>query len=250
MTPDDVRRILDKEPSRTTLLFDFDGSLAPIVTNPAAAAALPGARDLLDSLAARFRRVGIVSGRPIDFLAGQVGPDIVLSGLYGIESRIDGVTTEHPDAPRWRTVVAGIVDTPGLPDGLDLEPKGVSLTVHYRSRPDLEDAALRWGASTAEANGLQLRPAKASFELHPPIDASKATAVRILADGCSTLSYVGDDVGDLPAFAALDELAAEGICTVKVACGGPELPDGVAIAADIVLPAPSAILGLFSPLVR
>lgn len=248
MTPDDVRQILGHQPSRTALLFDFDGSLAPIVTDPAAAVAVTGARGLLERLGERFARVGIVSGRPLDFLVDHVGSTVALSGLYGIESRIDGVVTEHPDAPAWRAVVRDVVSDGGLPSGLTLEPKGVSLTVHYRSRPDLEPDAHRWGSATAASTGLQLRPAKASLELHPPIDASKASAVRILADACTTVSYVGDDVGDLPAFAALDEMAATGVTTVKIVCGGPELPGEVAAAADLLLPDPAAVVALFAPL--
>ncbi|HEX7276713.1 MAG TPA: trehalose-phosphatase, partial [Acidimicrobiales bacterium] len=41
---------------------DFDGTLAAIVDDPAAARPLPGAADALEALARRFARVGVISG--------------------------------------------------------------------------------------------------------------------------------------------------------------------------------------------
>jgi trehalose 6-phosphate phosphatase len=87
-----------------------------------------------------------------------------------------------------------------------------------------------------------------SVELHPPIDADKGTAVRSLADGAAAVLYAGDDVGDLPAFAALAELRAAGITTASVAVGGSELPDEVAAAVDLVLDAPADLVGLLGAL--
>jgi hypothetical protein len=61
------------------------------------------------------------------------------------------------------------------------------------------------------------------------------------SEGLAAVAYIGDDVGDLPAFDALDRLAERGRRAVKVAvrtpdvsealCSGPPLvdgPDGVA----------------------
>ena len=59
---------LRSEPSRSVLLFDFDGTLSPTVTDPAAARPADGAVDLLLALAERYRTVGVVSGRPASFL--------------------------------------------------------------------------------------------------------------------------------------------------------------------------------------
>ena len=56
-------------PSDTVLLCDYDGSLAPIVDLPDDAVALPEAIEVLGTLVGRLARVGIVSGRPVEFLA-------------------------------------------------------------------------------------------------------------------------------------------------------------------------------------
>src|SRR5438128_1796911 len=64
------------EPARAAILTDFDGTLAPIVDDPLAARPLPGAVDVLHRLAERFGVVGVVSGRPLDFLVGHLGDDV------------------------------------------------------------------------------------------------------------------------------------------------------------------------------
>ena len=249
VTPDELRDLLRADPQRTALLFDFDGSLSPIVEDPATAAAVDGAVDLLDRLAAGYRRVAVISGRPRAFLATRLGGDVDLSGVYGLETRTAGVDADHDEAQRWRPVIETVATGADLPEGVTVEPKGLSLTVHFRRAPGAEEAVREWASSTAARTGLEVRSAKASVELHPPIDVDKGTSVRALSEGCTTVVYVGDDVGDLPAFDALDALRARGITTVKVAAGGAELPAEVAAAADLVVDGPADVVALFDPLV-
>src|SRR3954469_18159782 len=75
------------QPDGAGIVTDFDGTLAPIVLDPAAARALPGVGPLLGRLAARYSRVGVVSGRPAAFLLDRLGPveGLRLVGLYGLE---------------------------------------------------------------------------------------------------------------------------------------------------------------------
>lgn len=248
MTPDHLRSVLGSSPETTALLFDFDGTLAPIVADPDGAVAVAGALELLGRLAVRFRRVAVVSGRPRSFLAPLVPTGVDISALYGLESRIDGSDADHPDAAVWRSVVDEVLASCALPTGVVVEPKGYSLTAHFRSVPDAARAVEAWAAETAAATGLVARAAKASIELHPPVDADKGTAVHLLAAGCSAVSYVGDDLGDLPAFAALDELAADGVETVKVVSAGAEVPVAMERAADLVVDGPDEVVDLFAPL--
>ncbi len=248
MDSDALRAAVLADPASTALLFDFDGTLAPIVERPADAAPVAGVADLLARLAGRFGRVAVVSGRPRSFLAGWLGPEIDLSGLYGLEVRRAGVESDHPDAEAWRPVVAKVVAEADLPDGVEVESKGLSMTAHFRRVPGAETAVESWASSVAASTGLERRSAKASVELHPPVEVDKGTSVRSLAEGCRTVVYVGDDVGDLPAFVALDALRAAGITTIKVASGGDELPEAVASAADLVVDGPAAVVELFRPL--
>ncbi|MFP5321092.1 MAG: trehalose-phosphatase [Acidimicrobiia bacterium] len=245
-----LRQLVRDDPSTTALFFDFDGTLAPIVDDPASAAAVDGAVELLDALVGRFRRVAVVSGRPRAFLLERVGPDVDLSGLYGLETRVAGELADHPDAEGWRSVVAEVAEAGSaeLPAGVLVEPKGLSLTVHYREAPDAEDEVLVWAGRAGARSGLELRPAKRSVELHPPIAVDKGSSVVDLSEGCRTVVYLGDDVGDLPAFAALDRLAAEGVRTCKVAISSDELHPDMAEAADLFLDGPEAVVAALRPL--
>ena len=249
VTPDELRATIGADPAATALLFDFDGTLAPIVEDPEGALPAAGALDLLGRLAERYRRVAVVSGRPRAFLTDLVPPAVDISALYGLEARVDGVFSDHPDAAEWRSVVDRVTAAADLPPGVLLEPKRYSLTAHFRRVPEAETAVGVWASEVAASTGLVARSAKASIELHPPLDVDKGTAVRLLADGCRTVSYVGDDVGDLPAFEMLDELRGAGVATVKIAAAGVGLPRSMAEAADLVVAGPAAVVDLFLPLV-
>ncbi len=249
MTPEAIRSAVGADPRSTALLFDFDGTLAPIVDDPEGAAPEHGALELLDRLADGYRRVAIVSGRPRSFLAPLVPASVDLSALYGLESRIDGVPSDHPEAQQWRSVIDEVSATADLPAGVVVEPKRFSLTAHFRRVPEAQAEVEAWATRTAVETGLVARPAKASIELHPPLDVDKGTAVRELAAGCTTVCYVGDDVGDLPAFAMLDQMRAEGVHSIKIATAGAGLPRSMERAADLVVDGPGAVVSLFSPLV-
>ena len=87
-----------------------------------------------------------------------------------------------------------------------------------------------------------------SVELHPPVAVDKGTVVEARATGTSTVAYLGDDEGDLPAFAALDRLAARGITTVKVAVRTVEASPTLLAQADVEVTGPEGALELLRSL--
>jgi trehalose 6-phosphate phosphatase len=88
-------------------------------------------------------------------------------------------------------------------------------------------------------------------ELKPPLDTDKGAIVLELASDLAGAWYFGDDLGDLPAFAALDKLAAgdQGFHAVRVAVGTAE-GRGAALAslADVRLPGPERVPALVNSL--
>ncbi|MEA3057174.1 MAG: trehalose 6-phosphate phosphatase, partial [Actinomycetota bacterium] len=211
-------------PARSAVLTDFDGTLSPIVEDWTAAAPLPGVRDVLESLAARYAIVGVISGRPLDYLVEHLGTRLRLAGLYGLEGMVDGERVTAGDAETWRPKIDDAVDAATARFGALVEHKGLSATVHFRTRPELEDEIRSWATTTSVRTELVLRSAKASVELHPPIAIDKGTVVEALAEGLDAVCFLGDDVGDLPAFAALEVLATRGIHAVKVGVRTAEAP--------------------------
>lgn len=235
------------DPAHAGLFTDFDGTLAPIVDDPTQSRPLPGAADVLDRLSRHLGVVAVVSGRPVKVLSPHLPPALTLSGLYGLQRQVDGRRDDRADALRWAPVVDEVVARSRAdgPAGMRVEHKELSVTLHYRERPELAEAAEAWAVAEAARSGLVRHSARMSVELHPPIAADKGTAVLDLAAGLHAVCFVGDDVGDLPAFAALDTLAARGVATVKVAVRSVEQDSRLVDAADLTVDGPDAVLALF-----
>jgi trehalose 6-phosphate phosphatase len=240
------------QPGRAGVLTDFDGTLAPIVPDPASATALPGARPTLARLAGRYALVAVISGRPVGYLVEQLGgvPRLVLVGLYGFERLADGVVAEHPEVRRWRPVVARVAEEAdrAAPPGVLVERKGLSVTLHWRSAPAEGPGVAEWAARAAAASGLRADPGRRSVELRPPGAGDKGTVLAELADGLGAACFFGDDAGDLAAFAALRRLSERGVHTVSVAVDSDEAPAELLAGADVVVPGPPGVLELLEAL--
>ncbi len=262
-----VRRALAPllvDPATTAIVSDFDGTLSPIVDHPAEARPVDGAVAVLARLARRFRLVAVVSGRPASFLVEHLAefdararsdaPSPHFVGLYGLEEATgDGTIVPEPEAARWRPVIDDVVGRlgSGRTPGAFVEAKGLAVTVHWRAAPDAASWATAATAAESEATGLRSHPGRMSLELRPPLAIDKGSVVRRLLDGCTAGCYLGDDLGDLPAFAALAQAAAEdGAATVAVAVADDESPPEVLEAADVVLRGPTEALAVLEWLAR
>jgi trehalose 6-phosphate phosphatase len=201
---------LTADPGRAGLVLDFDGVLAPIVTDPTASAMPDRVARSLARLAGGLGLVAVISGRPVGFLQERVkAPGVPLLGSYGMEQSFDDVTQLAPEAAEWLGPVREAEQKlqellAGLP-GIRVEQKSVSVAVHWRQAPDREVAAHQVRRATARVSdetGLRLEPGKLVEELRPPIDVDKGSAISALlaAHGDLTaFAYAGDDLGDIPA---------------------------------------------------
>jgi trehalose 6-phosphate phosphatase len=236
------------------VFLDFDGTLAPIVEVPDQARPLAGSQEALARLAARYARVGVISGRPVAFLADRLGPvasGVELIGLYGLERIAHGHRLPSaPEVARWEEVAAAAAGRAGAaaPAGVRVEPKGLAVTLHFRAAPEAATWAAEFAAAEAHRSGLEAQPGKMSWELRPPVPTDKGTVVEELAAGLAAVCFAGDDNGDLPAFEVLSRLATAGVATLAVAVGGPETPAAVLSAADIVVDGPPGLLSLLDAL--
>ncbi len=247
MTTRGVLAPLIRRPERAGIFSDFDGTLSPIVADPAAARPVDGAADALAALARRYARVAVVSGRPAAFLLHHLGDTgVALWGLHGLETVVGGRVVPAAPTEEWLAVVGATVRRAGAELGPDVEvePKGPSLTLHFRRVPDRQAEVREWGEAAAATTGLVVHPARMSYELRPPIPHGKGLVIEQEAAGLEAACFAGDDLGDLEACEALDRLAAAGAATVRVAVASSEAPPGLIDRADLTVTGPEGVLEL------
>jgi len=229
--------------------MDFDGTLAAIVDDPAAARPLPGSLVVLRALVRVYGLVAVVSGRPGSFLATHLSvPGLVRVGAYGLEQVGESGVVASPAADAWRGIVDGVARraVAAAPPGVLIENKGISVTFHYRAAPGAAGWVHAFAEAEAGTTGLVSHDARRSVELRPPLAADKGTAIADLlsARALSAACFCGDDIGDLPAFAALDPLPT----ALRVAARSDETPIELVTAADLVVDGPRGVLALLRTL--
>lgn len=249
---------LTADPARALVATDFDGTLSPIVPDPAAAVAIDGAAAALARLGALIGTLAIITGRPATDAVARGGfgsvPGLIVLGRYGTERFQDGVlhaATAPEGIAAARAALPRLLTAVAAPEGTRLEDKGTSLAVHTRQAADPEAALAQLReplARLAADSGLVVEPGRLVLELRAP-GTDKGTALRALAAerGARSLLFCGDDLGDLAAFAALRELRGSGVAGCAVASGNRETPQ-VAAAADLVVDGPAGVVRLMNGL--
>ena len=128
-----------------------------------------------------------------------------------------------------------------------MEVKAAAVTVHWRRTPGAEGVVRERVAAEAARTGLVAHVGRASVELRPPVGIDKGTVVDGLTDGCRAACFLGDDLGDLPAYAALAHRAAvDGTAVVGVGVRDAETAPEVLDAADLVVDGPEGALAVLA----
>ncbi|MFV0317297.1 MAG: trehalose-phosphatase [Microthrixaceae bacterium] len=238
------------------LFSDFDGTLAPIVMNPADAAAAPGILESLDALAEHMP-VAIVSGRALEDLRSLVGSErLWLAGSHGFEIAAPGGVRSDVavDDSVLRAMELACDDLRAAVEsvpGTRLELKPYSAAVHYRNSPAAQVPALADAVRRAAQRHPELRvlEGKKIFELRPAVDWNKGSALRLILERMHTHDavpvYLGDDLTDEDAFAEI-RLDGVGIVVSDLSTQGSER----ASAAHDRLDDPAAVAGFLDFLLR
>lgn len=192
--------------------LDYDGTLTPIVAHP------DDAR-LSDTMRARLARLAdraplaVVSGRSRAQVQGIVDlPGLITVGSHGFEIDGPGLRYEvgHEHLPALAQAEIRLRDALRGIDGAQLERKPYTLAAHTR-RVDPGRRAQVERLVMAVASGqpmLRVERGHRVLELRPDVDWDKGRAVLWLLDrlalaGGPGVLYIGDDVTDESAFAAL-----------------------------------------------
>ena len=199
------------------LLFDYDGTLTPIVARPEDALLSADVRDLLTRLSETGGYVvGIVSGRSLADLKQMVAiPGLVYAGNHGLEIDGPGIEFVHPEAMAalpaldelFALLPAALADIPGVA----VEHKGLTLTVHYRGVPDayadaVDDAVAAAARPFVTAQMLRLTQGKKVVEVRPNVEWHKGKAIDRIREsypGQPLPVFFGDDRTDEDGFTAV-----------------------------------------------
>ena len=203
--PAELSRALDvvAVTPRLLVVSDFDGTLAPIVNDPAAARALPAAADALLSLAeCPSTTVALVSGRALAVLRElSAMPAVVhLIGSHGAEFA-EGFTHDVDEAKLAR-VTAELRKIAAEHRGVTIEAKPASVALHVRNADAAHgESALAAARTAAQGWDVETTEGKAVIEF-AVITTGKGEAVDVLRDqvAATAVVFLGDDVTDEKAF--------------------------------------------------
>jgi trehalose 6-phosphate phosphatase len=189
--------------SNVLLALDYDGTLAPIVTDPERAMMRPVTRGLLEPVA-KLYKVIVVSGRAQpDALRRMRGVGIFeVVGNHGVEPRH---TSERfiSVVQRWMPLLRARVEPL---QGVVLEDKIYSVAIHYRNTVNKKLARATILEAAASLGDVRLVGGKQVVNLLPKGAPGKGNALERERERlcCDTAIYVGDDETDEDVF-ALDQ---------------------------------------------
>jgi trehalose 6-phosphate phosphatase len=212
--------------SHLLLSLDFDGTLAPIVPNPADADMPEETRAVLEQLTTRpGLTIAVISGRAAADLQMRLGLNVILAGNHGLEIIQGNARWVYPTAAEWQPVLHEIcrelLAGAGQIPGVLVEDKGLTASVHYRNVASAHVPLISEILNTVLAphnDHFFLRKGKKIFEILPRVQWDKGAAIlRILGrlrdtqTGEIAVCYIGDDTTDECAFQQLP-----GAITVRV----------------------------------
>jgi trehalose 6-phosphate phosphatase len=246
---------LRDNPRASAVLCDVDGTLAPIVGDPADAAVPDETKEALRGVARQYALAACVSGRRAKEARWLVGvEELAYAGNHGLELLPPGgeeAILDPAAAESARAARAFVLELEAAAlsrAGLRLENKGPIQALHWRGSAD-EGAAQRHArqiAAEAERAGLEPHWGRKVLEVRPAAGINKGSAVRrLLGDRPMELAlFAGDDRTDLDAFRALRSLVAAGRLRDAVCIGidSDEAPAELAEQADAMVGGPGEFL--------
>ncbi|MGO8685056.1 MAG: trehalose-phosphatase [Thermoleophilia bacterium] len=256
-------------PQATALFCDVDGTIAPIVADPFAAAVPARTRATLAALATHLGLLAFATGRDLAQSRALVGIDgVAYVGTHGLQiMEPNGVVHSAAAAEAYVDAVHAFVGRAVALatrwPGVVVEDKRTVVAVHYRNTADpatartaIEDEV----AEPARAAGLTVATGHFVVEVRPPLPLNKGTAVvEILNTHAHILTAVfcGDDLTDVTGFEAVHQWAASGVRSSSASPGRragyavaaltSETPAAVKEASDIEV---AATPGIFAVLAR
>ena len=228
------------------LITDVDGTISQTAPTPQQAEVTPLCRKYLSALCNHLALVAAISGRSAVQVKDMIGIDgMVYIGNHGLERWARGHSEFIKNAQDYPPVIEAVTKelSPLLSiEGLSIENKGVTLTIHYRLCSDHQSARqdiLAAIENSPHAKSLWImEESKYAINLLPPVRVDKGTGILNLIREYNLRSgiYLGDDVTDFYAFRAI-RTATRNLDFQGFAIGitSQEMPEKLAEEADFTL---------------
>jgi len=227
-------------------IFDFDGTISPIVADPYAATLHPVCKSVLQGLASRTQEtVAVLSSRTLGDLMLRVNiPGLCLGGSSGIEWQMpEGEMKQfEPDGDtrleNVRTRILPFIKPLAKLPGISVEDKHWSIALHMRNAPAESKQKIVEYMKAFHQNsmvGVYHGPEVIELQLLPEIN--KAFGVQKLCGllgfkpAQGNLVYAGDDENDAAAMQWVQ--ACGGI--IFVVGDGPAVPGAKAVGSPFEL---------------
>jgi trehalose 6-phosphate phosphatase len=208
--------------------LDVDGTLVEIAARPDAVRAEPRMLAALEALVrAAGGAVALVSGRAIAVLDRLFAPlQLPTVGLHGLERRDARGRLHRAPArdPAIEAAAPSFEDFAARHPGTLLEHKGLTVALHFRAVPEAADAAVALARALADgsAGRIVVQRGKMVVELRPA-GSDKGDAVAAFAAEPPFAGrlpvFIGDDVTDESAFAAVNRMGGH-----SIRIGGADVP--------------------------
>jgi len=236
-----LKKVIEQE--RVGLVTDMDGTISYIKEHPDDAVVTDEICSLLKSLNQKLTLVGVISGRSVKNLTERISlPGVTYIGNHGLERCVDGEVKENFDSEKYLPMLAfSAKELEKIKlEGVRVEDKGVTLTLHYRQTKDPEaarDLLLPRVKEIAAQTELEFFEGRMIFELRPPVKADKGHAFEQLVQEFELDSalYVGDDTTDIAALEVAQKLRREKqVYAIGVGVMSHDNPNELPIQADLL----------------
>jgi trehalose 6-phosphate phosphatase len=194
------------------LITDMDGTISPIPRDFLETPIPPPTLPQLAGLATQLDLVAVVSGRKCEAIKEIINiTGIEYIGHYGMEWWENNRAVLHPDVEASLSAmraVAAELDSLRSIDGVIVQDKWATISVHYNTvqQPGtVKRQILDLLEKSPHIKNLRVMDEKTNIGILPRLDIDKGTAVTSLIQQYHLRGaiYLGDDIGDLPAFRAI-----------------------------------------------
>ncbi len=202
------------QPDRIALFLDFDGTLVELAPLPDGVKLDRRVAPALEKLRGTLGgALALVSGRPITVLDEYFNPyRFDVAGLHGAQLRLGGTLRAESAVPEsLRDATRELVRYANSNVGIIVEDKRISVALHWRLAPQLEEDAITLMRSVAARLGpsVRLQHGKSVAEI-VPATASKGGAIAWLMQEPPYAGrrpvFIGDDITDEAGFETVNAM--------------------------------------------